>query len=63
MTCWQPDEIYSDRHAIDLPADLPAGAYRLQMGLYNAVTGQRVPVSGLGQAAIDQIEIGTIELR
>jgi hypothetical protein len=44
MTCWQPNEIYADRHVIDLPADLPAGTYRLQMGLYDVVTGQRVPV-------------------
>jgi hypothetical protein len=63
MTCWQPNEVYSDRHLIDLPADLPAGAYRLQMGLYNAVTGERVPVNGSGQAAIDQVEIGLVELR
>lgn len=63
MTCWQPNEIYSDQHVIELPAGLPAGAYRLQMGLYNAVTGQRVPVSEPGQAAIDQIEIGPIEIR
>ncbi len=63
MTCWQPGEIYADRHVLELPADLPAGAYRLQMGLYNGVTGQRVLVSGPGQAAIDQIEIGPIEIR
>ena len=62
MTCWQSDEIYADRHVLELPADLPAGAVRLQMGLYNAVTGQRAPVSGSGQAAVDQIEIGPIEV-
>ena len=63
MTCWQPGEIYADRHVIELPAGLPAGAYRLQMGLYNAVTGQRVPVSASAQAPADQIEVGPIELR
>ena len=62
MTCWQPNEIYADRHVIDLPADLPAGAYRLQMGLYNAVTGQRVPVDEAAQGPIDQIEIGPIDV-
>jgi hypothetical protein len=62
MTCWQPNETYADRHVIDLPADLPPGAYRLQMGLYNAVSGQRVPVNGAAAAPNDQIEIGPIEV-
>ncbi len=62
MTCWQPNELYPDRHVIDLPAALPAGTYRIQMGLYNAVNGQRVPVNGSGPAAGDQIEIGPVEV-
>jgi hypothetical protein len=62
MTCWQPGETYTDRHTIQLPADLPAGAYRLHMGLYNAVTGTRVPVTAATQTLIDQIEIGPLEV-
>ena len=62
MTCWQPHEIYSDPQVLQLPADLPAGVYRLQMGLYNAVTGQRVPLLESAQGANDQIEIGPIEV-
>jgi hypothetical protein len=58
MTCWQPNEIYQDRHVIELPADLPGGVYRLRMGLYNAGTGWRVPVAGSAHA--DQIEIESI---
>jgi hypothetical protein len=62
MTCWQPNEIYADRHVIDLPAQLPAGGYRLQMGLYNAVTGQRVPVSVSAHASLDQVELGPLQV-
>jgi hypothetical protein len=62
MTCWQPAEIYRDRQVIELPANLPPGAYRLQVGLYNAVNGRRVPVKEATTASIDQIEIGPIEV-
>jgi hypothetical protein len=62
MTCWQPNETYLDRHVVELPTDLPAGVYWLQMGLYNAVSGQRVRVNGTPSAPFDQIEIGPIEV-
>jgi hypothetical protein len=62
MTCWQPNETYLDRHVVELPTDLPAGTYWLQMGLYNAVSGQRVRVNGTPSAPFDQIEIGPIEV-
>ncbi len=62
MTCWQPNELYADRHVIELPANLPPGAYRLQMGLYNAATSRRVPVIGSAEIATDQIEIGPLDV-
>lgn len=39
---WLPGEWLVDRHAIDLPPDLPAGEYRLAAGLYDPASGERL---------------------
>jgi hypothetical protein len=41
---WLHDEVIADRHELALPAELPAGAYSLHIGLYNAATGERLPI-------------------
>ncbi len=41
-TGWLLGEIVLDSHALPLPADLPAGEYRLIAGLYDAATGERL---------------------
>jgi hypothetical protein len=41
-TCWQRGDLVVDPYAIDLANDLPAGAYSLFVGLYDAADGQRV---------------------
>jgi 4-amino-4-deoxy-L-arabinose transferase-like glycosyltransferase len=38
---WLPGEYVADSHALSLPAGLPAGQYRLAVGLYDPVTLQR----------------------
>lgn len=43
-----PGTVLSDVHTVHLPADLPAGAYRVQVGLYAATTGARLPLAGGG---------------
>jgi hypothetical protein len=45
-TTWLPGEILTDPYTLTLPADLPAGDYHLITGLYNAVTGERLPIAG-----------------
>ena len=40
-TSWLPGEVIPDRHAMTLPADPPSGAYRLEIGLYDPLTGER----------------------
>lgn len=45
-TTWLPGEYLTD--AYTLPLDLPAGEYRLIAGVYNAATGQRLPVASGG---------------
>jgi hypothetical protein len=43
---WLPHQIVEDRHALTLAADLPPGEYRLEVGLYDLATGQRLAVRG-----------------
>jgi hypothetical protein len=43
---WQSGEIVVDVHEITLPARLQAGPYRVALGLYDGVTGERVAVAG-----------------
>jgi len=57
---WLPGETLRDRHTLSLSADLPAGAYRLQVGVYYWQTGERLPVVVGGAPAGDAVELGTI---
>lgn len=60
---WLPGQIVRDRHDIQLPSDLPVGAYRLTAGLYNASTGQRLRLQNApGAPATDMAELITITL-
>ena len=46
---WLPGEVVVDTYEITLPADLPAGEYPVESGLYIAETGQRLTVKLPGQ--------------
>lgn len=46
---WPPDVTVQDTHTLALPADLPAGTYYLVTGLYDGVTGIRLPLEGGGE--------------
>ncbi len=41
-TEWQAGDLVRDPHALALPADLPAGSYRLVAGLYDPASGARL---------------------
>jgi len=45
-TLWVSAEIITDPHTIHLPADLPVGTYTLRVGMYNPISGERLPVAG-----------------
>ncbi len=62
---WQPRDVISDRHTLSLPANLPAGDYRIVVGLYRATDGQRLPLRrGLLRWGRDlAFEVSTITLR
>jgi len=50
-TSWISGDVVADEHQIDLPRDLPNGAYRLQVGVYNWKTGQTLPAVTAAQPA------------
>ncbi len=41
---WIAGEYITDPHPLQLPADLPAGQYRLEVGLYDSATQKRLPL-------------------
>jgi hypothetical protein len=43
---WEPGELVRDQFALLLPPELPAGAYEVQVGIYDATSGQRFLVTG-----------------
>lgn len=43
-TLWEPGDVIADPHIIPLPADIPEGEARLYVGMYDLITGQRLPV-------------------
>ena len=43
-TGWLPGEYITDDYAVALAQDAPSGDYQIAIGLYNANTGQRLPV-------------------
>lgn len=46
---WESGSLIEDRHSIALPGTLSPGEYRLTVGLYDPLTGVRLPLSdGLG---------------
>jgi 4-amino-4-deoxy-L-arabinose transferase-like glycosyltransferase len=51
-TLWQPGEFVSDTYTLALPPDLPQGDYVLEVGLYLAETGTRLPVIGDGDRVV-----------
>jgi hypothetical protein len=55
---WPPEATIEDIHTIALPADLPPGTYHLVTGLYDRLTGSRLPLLGGGdEVALAEIAI------
>jgi hypothetical protein len=53
-SAWQPGEWLEDQYSFLVPADAPTGAYTLAVGLYDGVTGKRLPLrDATGQPLAD----------
>ncbi|HNS50252.1 MAG TPA: glycosyltransferase family 39 protein [Anaerolineae bacterium] len=57
-TVWPKGETVLDRHTVPVPADLPAGRYRLDMGLYRP--GSREAVL-LAKSGADRVALGYLD--
>jgi hypothetical protein len=65
-TGWVPGEFISDAHDITIPADLPPGAYVIEVGLYDAgaLGKPRLPIRGPdGQVETDRVIFGPVQVR
>jgi 4-amino-4-deoxy-L-arabinose transferase-like glycosyltransferase len=58
----QPGDIIAQVHFIPIPANFAAGTYRLQLGVYHSLTGERVPIVIDGQAITDRVLLQTVEI-
>lgn len=61
-TTWRPGETLPDRHTLQLPADLPPGAYQLQVGMYDWQTLERLPLLENGQPVNNYVALGPVDL-
>ncbi|MFN8445690.1 MAG: hypothetical protein U0175_33170 [Caldilineaceae bacterium] len=57
---WHPGERIVDHYALPLPANLAPGGYTIAVGLYDPVSGQRLPVS-IGPEK-DTLSLGPIQV-
>ena len=62
-TTWRAGEVIIDEHAIPIAADAPPGPYRVEVGLYEPVSGARLAVLGADGAAVaDHVIVTTVEI-
>lgn len=58
---WNAGEIIKDTITLQLPAEMPSGAYTLATGFYNLWTMERLPVI-YGEAQDNVVTLGTIQV-
>ncbi len=54
---WLAGEYVADLHEVALPPEMEAGEYRYVVGLYDAATGERWPISGQAASANDSLTL------
>jgi hypothetical protein len=62
-SAWLPGQQAAVPLPLSLPPDLPAGEYEVILGLYDADSGERLPVSGnfdLASTAMRAIRVTTL---
>jgi hypothetical protein len=56
---WDAGEVVIDSHAIGIPATAHSGVYHIEIGLYQLVSGQRLPLDG---RAGDSMDVAQLEI-
>jgi len=54
---WAAGDLLVQKHVLSLPADLSLGLYRLQLGVYNAPAGSRLPVADVDRLFLSPVEV------
>jgi hypothetical protein len=63
-TGWLPGEVVADEYAVPLGRDMEPGDYTIEVGMYDASTGARLPVVGVGgSVGGDRILLGEVVVR
>lgn len=54
VSTWEPGEVIADRYGLLLPETLGPGTYQINIGLYDPLTGERLPVNtGTVESAVE----------
>jgi 4-amino-4-deoxy-L-arabinose transferase-like glycosyltransferase len=62
-TAWEAEEIVRDQYDVGISPDAPPGQYQIEIGMYLAETGERLPVSAKdGSAQGDRILLTRVEV-
>lgn len=51
-TRWEPGQIISDAHIVELPEDMPIGSIPLLVGMYDLLSGERLTIKGADDNAL-----------
>jgi len=63
-TGWLPGEVISDEYTLTLPPDAAPGEYRIEVGLYEPGSGERLTASdAAGQVMGDHLILGSVTVR
>ncbi|MBI5030798.1 MAG: glycosyltransferase family 39 protein [Chloroflexi bacterium] len=57
ITAWLPNETVSDAYVVKIDPNAPPGKYKIEIGLYDAATGTRLPTENGDSVMIAEIEI------
>jgi hypothetical protein len=61
---WQPGRTLKETYTMTAPADLAPGAYTVLFGLYDEMSGARLPITDPATGAVtDHVVAGTVEVR
>jgi hypothetical protein len=60
---WAPGQVVGDPYALPVDPNAPPGQYTLTVGLYDALSGERLPVhDAAGNFVGDEIVIGQVNV-
>lgn len=59
----QPGDIIAQVHFIPIPANFAEGTYRMQLGLYRSLTGERIPIVIDGKPLSDRVQLQSVEVK